>query len=426
MRRIAILIGCAAALPGCEQVTRVDDAGGGACVPVEVQAAFDRSCGTAACHTDGGMQGSLSLSAGQSGLTIGKTAVGSPLPLVEIGNTAGSYLAQKIVSDPVVALTGDRMPIAFDPNNANQVADINTILTWIGGGEFECAAGPGTDSSGGSESVTTDDTSSPAPIQLCGTQDLKPGAVSPIVSGTEPMQIPPDIGTILDENCGCHYADELTVSGAPDYPSALPFKMDTLAGFLAERQPGEPYHQVALTRVGGDVAPMPTEPFCNVGEGEGMPVDQRATLVQWLTEGAPDCTTWSGCAAGTLQACGIEDLKPGSPNPIMAGDAAGQIPTAIGTILGSNCGCHYVDDPTADVTDYQGTADLTTVASFQAPFGNGGDPLHMLALGHVESDFMPLGSSCDIGGGEAMPAADRTLLVQWLIEGAPDGATFMP
>lgn len=424
MRRIGFMIGCAVVLPACEQVTRVDDDGGGACVPAEVQAAFDRSCGTAACHTAGGMQGSLSLDAGQSALTIGKTAVGSPLPLVELGNPAGSYLAQKIVSDPVVAITGARMPTPFDPNNANQVADVNTILTWIAGGEFECAAaGTGTDTDA-SESGSTGE---PPALRACGLEDLAPGTQSGIVSGTAAMQIPPDIAPILEENCGCHYTNEYpTPPPYIDYAEGtLPLDMRTWAGFQAISGSGMAYHAVTLARVNGGppIAMPPPDPYC-----EAMPADDTATLVQWLTEGAPDCTTWSGCdgGGGTLQACGIEDIKPGSPNPIMSGDAAGQIPTAIGTILAGNCGCHYVDDPTADVTDYQGSADLTTVASFQAPYGGSGNPLHTLALGHVESEFMPLQSSCDIGGGEAMPAADRTLLVQWLTEGAPDGATFMP
>jgi hypothetical protein len=421
MRRVVFMMIAGAALPACEQVKRIDG-GTGACVPTEVQAAFDRSCGGAACHTAGGMAGGLSLAAGQSGDAIGRAATGSPLPQIELGNTAGSYLAQKIMDNPTVTITGDRMPQGFQSSNAAQVEDINTILTWIAGGVFDCAAAEtgGTSDSGG----TSDPTG--AAVQACGIEDLKPGAPNPIVSGTDPMQIPPDIATILADNCGCHFADGLTVMGVADYPSSLPFKMDTLAGFLATNPGGTPYHAVTLNRVSAEVAPMPSEPFCNVGDGEGMPPDERATLIDWLTAEAPDCTTWTGCAAEMIQACGIEDLKPGAPNPIVSGSGADQIPTDIATILAGNCGCHFVDMPTADVTDYQGVQDLSTIAGFQAPFNMAGDPLHELALTYVMTEFMPFAASCNIGGGEGMPPADRAVLVQWLTEGAPDGATWMP
>lgn len=420
MRRF---LGLLVLVPACEQVKKIDD-GGGACVPAEVQAAFDRSCGTAACHTDGGMQGMLSLAAGQSGAVIGKTAVGSPLPLVELGNTSGSYLAQKITSDPVVAITGDRMPVGFSAANENHVADVNTILTWIGGGVFECADG----STGDTMDPTVADSGSTGemPLRACGLQDLAPGTASMIVSGTDPMQIPPDIVPLLEDNCGCHYTNEYpTPPPYLDYQEGtLPLDMRTIAGFRANNaaMPPVPYHDVAVTRMNGGapIAMPPPDPYC-----EAMPTDQFDTLVQWLTEGAPDCTTWAGCGE-TIQACGIEDIKPGAPNPIVSGTGAMELPTDIGAILGANCGCHYVDDPTAEVTDYLGTAVLATWAGFQAPFGMAGDPLHVLALSHVESEFMPLQASCNIGGGVAMPAADRAVLVEWLTQGAPDGATWVP
>lgn len=406
-------------VPACEQLKPIDG-GSDACVPAEVQAAFDRSCGPG-CHTGGAAGGGLALDAGQSAAAIGAPAAGSPLPQIEIGNTAGSYLAQKIMDNPTAAITGTRMPQGYSPSNTTQVEDINTILTWIGGGVFECA---GADT-GESTDTGTVDTTGGADVQACGIEDVKAGAPNPIVSGTAAGQIPPDIATILADNCGCHYADALTVMVA-DYPGAGPFQMTTLADFQGANAGGIPWTMVTVGRVMSELAPMPSEPFCNVGDGEGMPPEDRATLVEWLTAEAPDCTTWTGCTGEMIQACGIEDIKPGAANPIDAGSGAGQIPTDIGTILAGNCGCHYVDMPTADVTDYQGTQDIATLAGFQAAYNVAGDPLHELTLSYVMMGTMPLAASCDIGGGEAMPPADRALLVQWLTEGTPDGATWMP
>ncbi len=418
------LLGLVALVPGCEQVKRIADEGGGACVPAPVQAAFDRSCGGPSCHTDGGMAGGLALGGGQAADAIGRAAVGNPLPLIEIGNTGGSYLAQKIMTDPSVMITGGRMPLGFQASNENQVADINTILSWIAGGDLgECGGGMDSTGMSGTDVADTADTMEPA-VQLCGLADLDPAAVAMLDSGTAASQIPPDIAIVLLANCGCHYTDTFSVEGVPDYSATQPFKMDTLAGFAATSPAGTTYAEVARAKVNGEGLPMPSEPFCNIGGGEAMDVDQRATLVEWLTAGAPDCTTWAGCGEMT-QACGLEDLKPGADNPIVSGTGAMQLPPDIGTILGDNCGCHLADDLTVAVPDYMGIIDISTWEGFQAPFGVTG-PMHETALDYVTTKFMPLKAGCDIGGGEAMPLDQRAVLVEWLTQEAPDGATWVP
>lgn len=425
MRRVAqvaMVMVVGGLVPACEQLKPIDG-GSAACVPAEVQAAFDRSCSGGGCHSSAPFANSLSLAPGASGDVIGKQASNFPLPLVEIGNTAGSYLAQKIMPNPTVTIVGDVMPPGFSPSNTAQAEDINTILTWIGGGVFECAsADTGGSSDSGSDSGSTDTGST---LRSCALDDLSPGTTNPIDSGTGPMQIPPDIATILTENCGCHYTnDYATPPPYLDYnEELLPLDIATWAGFQETNTGGTPYHAVTLARVmgGPPIAMPPGDPHC-----AEMNAADTATLVEWLTAEAPDCTTWTGCTGEMIQACGIEDIKPGAANPIDAGSGAGQIPTDIGTILAGNCGCHYVDMPTADVTDYQGTQDISTLAGFQAAYNVAGDPLHELALMYLMTDFMPFAVSCDIGGGEAMPPADRALLVQWLTEGTPDGATWMP
>lgn len=139
-------------------------------------------------------------------------------------------------------------------------------------------------SGSGSESTTG------APEQACGLEDLKPGAPDPIDAGTGPMQIPPDIAAIFLSSCGCHLADDLTVPDVPDYLSTGAFDMTTWAGFQAIPPSGsEPYHARALTYVQMEV--MPLGSFCNV-DGEAMDPADRETLVDWLSAGAPDGATW--------------------------------------------------------------------------------------------------------------------------------------
>jgi hypothetical protein len=405
---LAVLVGGAS---GCEQVKRVEgDAG--ECVPAEVQAAFERSCGGASCHV-GGAAGGLSLSANDAGAIVGKTAVGSTLPLVEIGNTAGSYMAQKLIG--AAEITGDPMPpTGTGTDDARN--DVNTILTWIGGGVFECDAGTGTGD--------TDTTGGPM-LRSCGLADLNPAAPNPIVAGTGAMQIPPDIATILADNCGCHYTNEFPTP--PPYIDYLegspsqPLDMATWAGFQALKGT-VPYHAVTLDRVNGGppIAMPPPDPNC-----AAMPADQTATLVQWLEMGAPDGATWMGAPQGGEHVCGIEDLKPGAPNPIQSGTGAGQIPPDIASILANNCGCHYADDLEAMIPDYSGTIDIATHAGFQAPFFGGPALVHERVLDYVASEFMPFSDDCLLSDGKSKIAADdMVLLMQWLVEGAPDGATW--
>ena len=144
-------------------------------------------------------------------------------------------------------------------------------------------------SSDGGESSTGE-----PPIQLCGLQDLKAGAPNPIVSGAEPMMIPPDIGEILVDNCGCHYADMLDVVPSPDYSSFLPLKIETWEEWQGTYGP---MNKVTLDQVLARVQGAPiqfTMPhrWCNVGDGQQMLPDQREVLIEWIVAGGPDGATW--------------------------------------------------------------------------------------------------------------------------------------
>ena len=102
------------------------------------------------------------------------------------------------------------------------------------------------------------------------------------------MQIPPDIGAILVASCGCHLSNDL-IMGAPNYNGS--FEMATWDGFQALRAADQaPYHEVGLGYLMTDF--MPLGFFCNI-EGQAMDPDDRATMIQWLSEGAPDGATWA-------------------------------------------------------------------------------------------------------------------------------------
>jgi hypothetical protein len=161
----------------------------------------------------------------------------------------------------------------------------------------------------------------------------------------------------------------------------------------------------------------PPDPYC-----QASPASDRDTLVAWLTAGAPDGATWMP-GPGASHVCGIEDLKPGAPNPIVTGMGAGQIPPDIGEILANNCGCHYADDLTApgfDAIDYGGTADLATHAGWQAGM------LYATALDYVATEFMPLTDMCEQDDGNKLSEDDYRTLTKWLSQDAPDGATWQP
>ncbi|HWB75632.1 MAG TPA: hypothetical protein VG755_11775 [Nannocystaceae bacterium] len=298
MRRIYIASTFVLSACGVEKIS--GNEGGGACVPEAVQAAFDRQCANMpACHgASATPQVPLDLRAGASDNIIGQTASQmASLPLVEIGNIDGSYLALKMEAMPP---TGARMPQNADFNDPAVQADIALILGWIGGAEFTgCAGGSGSDSatdSGGSSGTTGE-----PPIMLCGLDDLDPGATNPIVSGDAAMQIPTDIGVILHDNCGCHYSPGPLAGGAVPYPATGPFQISTWDEWQGNVTDTLTIIDDTLNRVdkGGEnlmmfpgiIMPQPT--YCHTGDGESMPLADRETLVAWLMAGAPDGATWT-------------------------------------------------------------------------------------------------------------------------------------
>jgi hypothetical protein len=239
------LAGLLVLVPACEQLTPLGG-NGGECVPTEVQAAFDRSCGGGACHTAGGVAGGLALGAGQAAAAIGRASVGSPLPLIELGNTAGSYLAQKIMPAPTVAIVGERMPVGFQNSNADQVADVNTILGWIAGGEY---AGCSVDTGTGGD------------------------------TGTVANGLPCEVDDVLATYCrGCH----------GDSPVGATFALMSLDDLLAAAptDASKSLGEQSVARMNDDARPMPPAPAARPSTAE------IAVIADWVAAGMPagECT----------------------------------------------------------------------------------------------------------------------------------------
>jgi hypothetical protein len=289
-------------------VDKVGDEGGGACVPDPVQMVFDTRCATPACHDAATRQQGLSLAAGDSADIIGKQAVQKPLPLVEIGNPEGSYLALKMMAMPAMPITGTRMPQAANFDDPVLQTDVSVIVGWIGGAEFSaCAGGSGSDTAGSTSMTTAATTESGStggsndPL-LCGLGDLAPGVASPVVAGDAAGQIPTEIGFIIDHNCGCHLTDATPfVRPVADSADANPPHMTTLADWQGMSSPTSMLTTLEDVRSRLDpmipllIMPPPgsdANPTCDIGTGETMPPDERARLLQWIDAGGPDGASW--------------------------------------------------------------------------------------------------------------------------------------
>jgi len=297
-----MLATAAVLLAGCTQIEELDDKMEGGAVPTRVQEIFDARCNLPGCHGGGVISENLSLEAENSASIIGRNAQQVAMPLVDIGNVNGSYLAIKIMPDETLAEIGVsraantlRMPSGVVIDAAVQ-EDLAIILGWIAGADLPGGEMGGTGTDSGSDTADSGSESSGGEmIQLCGIEDLKPGAPNPLEasSGTGAMQIPPDIATILADNCGCHYADMLAVTTVADYTGAV--DLATWAGWQAQH-PALPRTVLDVVEERLDptfVLPMPPlPPQCNVGGGEPMPPADRQILIDWIAAGAPDGASW--------------------------------------------------------------------------------------------------------------------------------------
>lgn len=291
--RIASTVALGLWLPGCTQVEKLDDDGGNDVgIPTEVQRAFDESCAIPGCHDSASRQGGLDLSPTGSPGIIGGTSSQSTLPLVELGNVQGSYLALKLLPNPP---SGTPMPPVAVPGVDNET-NVAIILGWIAGAQLPGGGEGGSTTSEPVESTTDDppaedSTTGSSDAMLCGLADVAPEAPNPFDIGMAAGQIPPDAGAALANNCGCHEVDpEQLIMGAFPYGGMVHFS--TIAELQSDYM-GTPVHEIVLERVQSEQPNrMPPPYYCDLGDGSVITEADRQLLIDWLTAGAPDAATW--------------------------------------------------------------------------------------------------------------------------------------
>jgi hypothetical protein len=135
--------------------------------------------------------------------------------------------------------------------------------------------------------------------------------------------------------------------------------------------------------------------------------------------------------------CSLEVIDPeADPAAVIdAGDGDTQIPTVVGEVLLRNCGCHYTDDvPLGLYVDYMSNkVPMATLADFHVdfmgtfPMGFEQMPVYLAVIERVVNhDPLPMPPfGCGVEGEPGViTAADLELLTDWLVAGAPSGASF--
>lgn len=187
-----------------------------------------------------------------------------------------------------------------------------------------------------------------------------------------------------------------------------------------------------------------------IGAGVLAPED-LAVIVGWVagvdlpTETGPATTGGSGETGAETTAgetsesgsgpvlCSLSAVDPDAESPVVSGDGAGVIPSAIGTALEENCGCHYTDSVSDPMLyfPYSGGTQLQTLANFTDDYAGANSNYAGMAAWMAVQDrvitqaTMPT-AVCETEEGGIMSAADFALFEAWFEQGAPDGASFTP
>ncbi len=288
MSRDIAMVALGLGLAGCGALTFLGAAEKQDEIPRDVQAAFDNSCASSDCHGSPFPPADLDLTAANSASILGRASAELPeLPLVEIGNLQGSYLALKLLPEAHrggVAIEGERMPLDGEQDSA----DVALILGWIGGAEL--ASGTPAPTTTPTE-TTTSPTGVPAEVNDCSAWGATLNTVSLVEYGEGPGMIPTVPGHIIEGNCGCHTVppDELQpwVLEPPDNG----FRVNTLADWQVDIF-GVPAIDIAKSRV--ELHDMPQPIQCGIrSSGGAMTAGDYAVLLAWLEAGAPDAPAWN-------------------------------------------------------------------------------------------------------------------------------------
>jgi hypothetical protein len=165
--------------------------------------------------------------------------------------------------------------------------DLALVLGWIAGADLgDGSVDTMMPSTTGMTDGATDTT---ADVMSCSVEDI---AEVPKMLETGDAAIPPEIGTILTANCGCHLT-ETPKPDSPQTPFPLGFDILTLAGWQGDVSERGPVYDIVLNRV-GTMMNMPPPALCQTAEGEAMDPTERDILIEWLTMGAPSGADWGG------------------------------------------------------------------------------------------------------------------------------------
>lgn len=181
-------------------------------------------------------------------------------------------------------------------------------------------------------------------------------------------------------------------------------------------------------------APLPTGDT-DSGTGSTGMTDPTVADASSTTDDPTDPSE-SGSSTGTggatdtagdwMSICTLEDVDPGATSPVMAADEAGMIPADVGAAIENNCGCHLTTESSDPLVYTLNPFPLATLADFEGDHTNG-QPRYQVALDRVAHEVIPMppASPCDHDGQRIDPD-EEALLMDWLGQGAPDGATFTP
>ncbi|MEM6992834.1 MAG: hypothetical protein AAF721_20130 [Myxococcota bacterium] len=261
--------------------------------------------------------------------------------------------------------------------------------------------------------------------------------------GSAAGEVPAEVQRVFDERCamqaGCHSTEtpaaELVLTAAQaqsiiggqskqsDLPLVEPGDVNgsyLAAKILAAAPPG-----VVRTGVRMPIGGTFTDPDLST---------DLAIILGWIAgadlpadgDGNDDVADDGGTELG----CSIFTLAPGVTSPVMSGIIENTLPMDIGDALDRNCGCHYSTTLMNNQAPYTGPVGIATFAQFQEEYAGSNPAYSGLAtyeavVDRITDEFSPMPPlSCMVEGGGAITDADRTLLVDWLTDGAPDAPTW--